>query len=112
MSGLARIQTDCHSDGILEKNFLKKYILTKNQQTTKSMKNYPACKALMSKDGCRDLYQIAELSLIINCTRLIIVSLDCRAITEDISRHRTSSVMSRFENTFIIIPNVNNLNPK
>ena len=90
MSGLARIQTDCHSDGILEKNFLKKYVLKQISRRQKSMENYSACRALMSKDSCRDLYQIAELSLIINCTRLIIVLLDCRAITEDISRHRTS----------------------
>ena len=49
MSGLNWIQTVWHSNGIFtipEITFRKKRWFWKNQQTTKCMKNFPACKKL------------------------------------------------------------------
>ena len=53
VSVLIWIQTVCHSDSIAERIFLKKLILKKSQQTTsKSMKNYPACKEFKGWENC------------------------------------------------------------
>ena len=50
MSGLIWIQTVLHFDGISERIF-RKVGFEKNQQTTKSKKNYLTCKELLKKDS-------------------------------------------------------------
>ena len=54
MSGLIRIQTVWHSDGIPD-FFPKKLIKKKNQQMTKNMKNYLVGKKLMDKANVNEL---------------------------------------------------------